>query len=121
MEASYPLCHNVPARSKKCLWMTKLDLYSISHKRAGASNIMILSTNESGKHWLQADTRMRYPGQKGIKTVNDIYNRNICVAARGEWKKGDPEASFEDFVKYLIKTKVEHYDGHWQLITRVCR
>ena len=49
------------------------------------------------------------------------YSRNICVAARGAWKEGDPDPSFAEFVKYLIKTKVEQYDEHWQLISRRCR
>ena len=62
----------------------------------------------------QKDTRIE---EKFIR----YYKRDICVAARGKWRKGDPDPSFEEFVKYLIKTKVEHYDKHWQLISLRCR
>ena len=49
------------------------------------------------------------------------YRRDICVAARGEWNEGDPDPSFAEFVRYLIKSKVEQYDEHWQLISLSCR
>ena len=49
------------------------------------------------------------------------YTGDIGVAARGSWSEGDPEPSFAEFVKYLIKTKVEQYNEHWQLISLRCR
>ena len=62
----------------------------------------------------QADTRI----EEGFIRR---YRKKICVAARGEWNEGDPDPSFAEFVRYLIKTKVEKYDEHWQLISRRCR
>ena len=62
----------------------------------------------------QADTRIE---EQFIRK----YSRKIGLAARGEWKKGDPEPSFAEFVKYLIKTEVGQYDEHWQLISLRCR
>ena len=62
----------------------------------------------------QADTRIE---EQFIRK----YSRNIGLAARGEWKKGDPEPSFAEFVRYLIKTEVGQYDEHWQLISLRCR
>ena len=62
----------------------------------------------------QSDTRIE-------ESFIRAYKRNICVAARGGWNEGDPDPSFAEFVKYLIKTKVEQYDEHWQLISRRCR
>ena len=49
------------------------------------------------------------------------YGRDIAVAARREWNEGDPDPSFAEFVRYLIKTEVEQYDEHWQLISLRCR
>ena len=62
----------------------------------------------------QADTRI----EEGFI---GRYRKDICVAARGEWNEGDPDPSFAEFVRYLIKSKVEQYDEHWQLITHRCR
>ena len=62
----------------------------------------------------QADTRIE---EQFIRK----YSRDIGLAARGKWNKGDPDPSFAEFVRYLIKTKVEQYDEHWQLISRRCR
>ena len=62
----------------------------------------------------QIDTRIE---EKFIRK----YSRKIGIAARGKWKKGDPDPSFSDFVKYLIRTKVGQYDEHWQLISLRCR
>lgn len=62
----------------------------------------------------QADTRI----EEGFVRR---YSRDICVAARGEWSEGDPDPSFAEFVRYLIETKVEQYDEHWQLISSRCR
>merc|ERR1711974_110644 len=38
----------------------------------------------------------------------------------GDWKEGDPDPSFEEFVIYLIKTKVQEYNVHWSLISPRC-
>ena len=64
----------------------------------------------------QADTRIA-----DYKYIYETLSRHICVMTRGGWKKGDPDPSFEEFVKYLINTKVEQYNGHWQLIIHTCR
>ena len=49
------------------------------------------------------------------------YGGQICGAARGRWTKGDPDPTFQEFVKYLIQTKIEKYDEHWQPISLRCR
>ena len=62
----------------------------------------------------QIDTRIQ-------ETFIRKYSAAICVAARGEWNEGDQDPSFEEFVKYLIKTKVEKMDGHWRSVNMLCR
>ena len=63
---------------------------------------------------LQPDTRME---EYFIKT----YGRAISEAARGSWREGDPDPTFREFVRYLIKTEVKMYDEHWQPIALRCR
>ena len=63
---------------------------------------------------LQPDTRME---EYFIKT----YGRAISEAARGSWREGDPDPTFREFVRYLIKTEVKNYDEHWQPIALRCR
>ena len=63
---------------------------------------------------LQPDTRME---EYFIKT----YGRAISEAARGSWREGDPDPTFPEFVRYLIKTEVKKYDEHWQPIALRCR
>ena len=62
----------------------------------------------------QIDTR-------GSGSLNAIFIRDIVLTVRGKWNEGDPDPSFEEFVKYLIKTKVERYNEHWQLMSHICR
>ena len=58
---------------------------------------------------------------RGEEIIIDKQRRNICVAARGKWQKGDPEPSFPEFVRYLIKTEPRLYDEHWEVISYRCK
>ena len=49
------------------------------------------------------------------------YGRVISTKSRGSWKPADPDPTFPEFVKYLIKTKAEYYDEHWMPISLRCR
>ena len=63
---------------------------------------------------LQPDTRT-------VEYFIKTYGRAISEAARGSWREGDPDPTFREFVRYLIKTEVKMYDEHWQPIALRCR
>ena len=68
----------------------------------------------------QIGIRQKYPNDPNA-SLYEKYKRSICIAARGEWKEGDPDPSFADFVKYLGKTNAEEFNEHFQLISSLCR
>ena len=63
---------------------------------------------------LQSDTRT---GEYFI----EAYARIISIKARGSWTAGDPDPTFPEFVKYLIKSKPKFFDEHWMPISLRCR
>ena len=63
---------------------------------------------------LQSGTRT---GEYFIKE----YAKIISIKARGSWTSGDPDPTFPEFVKYLIKSKVQFFDEHWMPISLRCR
>lgn len=63
---------------------------------------------------LQPGTRMQ---QEFIQGYGEIISRT----ARGSWKAGDPDPTFQEFVKYLIKTPMQDLDEHWMSISLRCR
>ena len=63
---------------------------------------------------LQPDTRVE-------EYFINTYGRAIISAARGSWREGEPDPTFQEFVRYLIETEVEMYDEHWKPISLICR
>ena len=49
------------------------------------------------------------------------YGKIISTKVRGSWEAGDPDPSFSEFIKYLIKTPIESYDEHWMPVSLRCR
>ena len=49
------------------------------------------------------------------------YGKIISTKVRGSWEAGDPDPTFYEFIKYLIKTPVESYNEHWMPISLRCR
>ena len=49
------------------------------------------------------------------------YGPAIIRAARGSWRPGDKDPTFQEFISYLLQTPVEQYDEHWQPIALKCR
>ena len=64
-----------------------------------------------------ADRNKSHDGEYFYNT----YSKQIIKLARGSWKAGDKEPSFNEFVHYLINTEVRDYDEHWQPIYIRCR
>ena len=63
---------------------------------------------------LQSGTRT---GEYFIKE----YGRVISSSSRGSWKAGDPDPTFPEFIKYLIKIPIQYFDEHWMPISLRCR
>ena len=63
---------------------------------------------------LQSGTRT---GEYFIKE----YAKIISIKSRGSWSSGDPDPTFPEFVKYLIKSKIQYFDEHWMPISLRCR
>ena len=51
----------------------------------------------------------------------ETYGPAIIRAARGSWRTGDEDPTFQEFISYLLQTPVEQYDEHWQPIALRCR
>ena len=49
------------------------------------------------------------------------YGPAIIRAARGSWRPGDKDPTFQEFISYLLQTPVEQYDWHWKPIALICR
>ena len=61
------------------------------------------------------------PGTRTTEYFIKEYARLISSTARGSWKAGDPDPTFQEFVKYLIKTPMKQFDEHWMPIALRCR
>ena len=61
------------------------------------------------------------PGSRTTEYFIKEYAWLISSTARGSWKAGDPDPTFPEFVKYLIKIPMHHFDEHWMPIALRCR
>ena len=71
------------------------------------------------------DMRMHRNKLESTKRVQkgfiDAYGPAIIKAARGSWRPGDKDPTFQEFISYLLQTPVEQYDWHWKPIALICR
>ena len=51
----------------------------------------------------------------------NLYSTQIIKLLRGSWKAGDKEPTFAEFIHYLLNTKTDNYDEHWQPVATRCR
>ena len=61
------------------------------------------------------------PGTRTGEYFIKEYAKIISSRARGSWTAGDPDPTFPEFVKYLIKSKIQYFDEHWMPVALRCR